>query len=79
MLSWYDCHEKGSRILACGPDLSKIQESVAIELATYASKRQSQLQANKDLVNASAGQLAKVSGQERYLDDRLGCYLLTAT
>lgn len=67
MLSWYDCHEKGSRILACGPDLSKIQESVAIELATYASKRQSQLQANKDLVNASAGQLAKVSGQERYL------------
>ena len=67
MLSWLDMHEKGARILATGPELSKIHQSVCIEVATEKATRDKQFKANQDLVNASQGQMSKISGHERYL------------
>ncbi|CAE7270765.1 unnamed protein product [Symbiodinium sp. CCMP2592] len=67
MLSWHDCHHKGHAILATGPDFAKITQSVCIELATDADKRQAQIKANVELCEASGGQLARPTGQERYL------------
>ena len=45
MLSHYDCH-KGANILAIGPDLNKIQASVAIEVPNQMAKKKSQIAAN---------------------------------
>ena len=46
MLSHYDCHHKGANILAIGPDLNKIQASVAIEVPNQMAKKKSQIAAN---------------------------------
>jgi hypothetical protein len=67
MLSHYDCHHKGANILAIGPDLNKIQASVAIEVSNQMAKKKSQIAANEAIVHASEGTLCPPSGQERFL------------
>ena len=67
MLSPHDVHAKGSAIISLGADMAKIQSSVAFEMATEPLQKAKQLQANRDLVSASQGKLANISGQERYL------------
>ena len=67
MVNPHDVHEKGSRILSMGADVSKIQGSVAMELAVLEPSRTAQLKANKDLVATSNNQLAPVTSKERYL------------
>ena len=67
MLSPHDVHAKGSAIISLGADTTKIQASVAFEMATEPLEKAKQLQANHDLVQASQGKLANMSGQERYL------------
>ena len=67
MLSPHDVHAKGSAIISLGADTTKIQASVAFEMATEPLEKAKQLQANHDLVQASQGKLANISGQERYL------------
>ena len=53
MLSHHDCHQKGAKILAIGPDLRKIQASVAIELSNHMEKKKKQIAANEAIVHAS--------------------------
>ena len=67
MLSHYDCHHKGANILTIGPDLSKIQASVAIEVSNQMAKKKSQIATNEAIVHASEGTLCPPSGQERFL------------
>lgn len=67
MLSPHDVHAKGSAIISLGADTTKIQASVAFEMATEPLEKAKQLQANHDLVASSQGKLANISGQERYL------------
>lgn len=59
--------EKGARILHNGPDFQKIHQSVAIELSNEPARRKNQVEANQRLILSSQGQLAPLSGQERYL------------
>jgi hypothetical protein len=66
MLSHYDCHHKGANILAIGPDLNKIQASVAIEVSNQMAKKKSQIAANEAIVHASEGNLCPPSGQEGF-------------
>ena len=67
VLPHYDCHHKGANILAIGPDLNKIQASVAIEVSNQMAKKKSQIAANEAIVHASEGTLCPPSGQERFL------------
>ena len=67
MLSPHDCHACGSAIISLGADMAKIQTSVAFEISPEPLQKAKQLQANRDLVSASQGKLANISGQERFL------------
>ena len=64
MLSWHDCHDKGSSIVSLGADATKLSQSVAFELATNPVTKAQQVKSNQDLVEASQGKLAPLSGQE---------------
>ena len=75
MVSWHDCHDKGAKILATGPDFGKISMAVAMELATEPQAKEKQVQANQVLCQASQNQLPSPTGQERFLT--LGCSHLT--
>ena len=67
MLSWRDCHDKGSSIVSLGADATKLSQSVAFELAINPVTKAQQVKSNQDLVEASQGKLAPLSGQERHL------------
>ena len=67
MLNSWDVHSKGATILQLGASLSKIQESVAIEMSHNPAKQQDQVAANTRLVASSHGTLAAPNGKERYL------------
>lgn len=45
MLSHHDCHQKGAMILAIGPDLQKIQSSVAMEMSNQKEAKKNQIEA----------------------------------
>jgi hypothetical protein len=67
MLNHFDVHDKGNTMLKIGVQLSKLVESVAFEISNDPIKRAHQLARNKDLVAASNGMLAPVTGAERFL------------
>ncbi len=75
MVSWHDCHEKGAKILATGPDFGKISMAVAMELAIEPQAKEKQVAANQVLCQASQNQLPMPNGHERFLT--LGCSHLT--
>ena len=65
MLSWHDCHDKGSKENHCvsKTDTTKLSQSVAFELATNPVTKAHQVKSNQELVEASQGKLAPLSGQ----------------
>ena len=67
MLNHFDVRDKGNTTLKIGVQLSKLLESVAFEISNDPSKRAQQLARNKELVAASNGTLAPVTGAERFL------------
>ena len=69
MLNCTDVWSKGLKMLKVGVQTSLLNEgsAVAFELATNSLKREEQVAANVQLVNASNNALAAVTGQERFL------------
>ena len=71
MLSPYNCHKNAVTILRAGADLSALKNAVCSEIPPQGPERQQQLQANLSLIKRSAGLIADMNNEERYLS--LGC------
>ena len=63
----FDCHRLGSEIKALGADLKEVRYAVCIELSRHRDLRHAQVSYNCDLVAASGGLLAPVTGREKVL------------
>ncbi|CAJ1449075.1 unnamed protein product, partial [Effrenium voratum] len=67
MLNSFDMHAKGAMVLTMGCLVDKLSDSLAFEMAKEPGQKQTQLQANLELVSASENKIAPVLSTERYL------------
>ena len=65
MVSFYDVWQKGLQMVQVGLQKTLLQHAICIELAKAEDKKAMQIQQHKNLVEASMGHLAPVTGQER--------------
>ena len=65
MVNCHDVHQKGQQIVDMGVRPLCLVDSMAIEVSSDTDTRESQLNANRDLVAKSNGMLAAVLGTER--------------
>ncbi|CAJ1388903.1 unnamed protein product [Effrenium voratum] len=80
MLNSFDMHAKGAMVLTMGCLVDKLSDSLAFEMAKEPGQKQTQLQANLELVSASENKIAPVLSTERYLTvacSHVGMFLKT--
>jgi hypothetical protein len=76
MLGFHDVHAKGATMLKVGVRLEKISDAEAFELSPDSAIREEHLKKNRQLVEASDGCLAPVTGTETMIS--VGCSHTTA-
>ena len=76
MLSPHNVHRNAANIARVGADLKQLTNAVCIELSSDGPQRETNIAANRRLIEKSEGLLAQINGQERYLT--LGCGHTTA-